>query len=269
MASNLSTIGFVAEDDAHLAAHLQRCAQNVIDVIDCPAGTYGLWRSRSGAELWFHMIRPDGRDVTEISGYCPFFEGESEVLLKLTERMKRPFDGPFEGLFVGWVAPDDTGEGSYPVVFEAVDSNAVEMIELPAVVTARLSAFARSLVAYPDEAAFLAREGNAFTIAPQAFLPTGLLAQATRGDGDADDATSGNGDAGPPPPTAMLTGIVRSHAIRQNEATGATFHWLMVESYDATFDIVADPEVVSGPIAEGAIVEVTATMFGRLLERQS
>lgn len=260
MASNLSTIGFVAEDDGVLAACLHNCAREVLDLVDCPAGAYGLWRSRSGAELWFHMVRPEGRDVTEISGYCPFFEGECEVPLKLTERLNRPEDSPFEGLYIGWVAPDDTGEGSYPVVFESVDFNAVEAIELPAIVTARLSAFAQAITVYADEQAYLDRGEDTLNIASQAFLPTGLLAQAAR---ETDDD-----DGGPPAPTAVFTGTIRSHALRRNEATGADFHWLTVASYDATFDVVADPHVVTGALVEGAIVEVSATMFGRLLERQ-
>jgi hypothetical protein len=43
-------------------------------------------------------------------------------------------------------------------------------------------------------------------------------------------------------------------------------HWLLVESLEATFDIVADPEVVLGEITAGGTIEAAVMMFGRLLE---
>ena len=46
-----------------------------------------------------------------------------------------------------------------------------------------------------------------------------------------------------------------------------TFHWLLVESLAATFDIVADPDVVEGDIVEGGTVEVGCVLIGRLIEQ--
>ena len=41
---------------------------------------------------------------------------------------------------------------------------------------------------------------------------------------------------------------------------------MRVESLEATFDIVADPAVVSGTITDGGTIEAAVVMFGRLLE---
>jgi len=48
--------------------------------------------------------------------------------------------------------------------------------------------------------------------------------------------------------------------------TGHSFHWLLVETLEATVDILADPEIVAGDVTKGGTVEVACLLFGRLVQ---
>ena len=181
MASNLSTIGFVFADEDQFREAMLTCAGNVQVRLPCLCGNYGLWRSRTGAEVWFHLgASEDGN--TEIFGLTPFFEGQSEVSLKITGPVARDGDNPFEGALTGWVSPDDTGEGSYPIIFDAVDFAASANAPWPSIRRVRFAGFARELQAFSSDASYYAARGTPdaehLKLAAHAFIPVGLFAAA-------------------------------------------------------------------------------------------
>ncbi len=264
MASNLSTIGFVFPDEDAFRTSMVEFAGKAQAQLDAPCGSYGIWRSRTGAELWFHF-GPSDDGNTEIYGLTPFFEGQSELDVRITGPIKRDNDTPFEGAFYAWIYPDDTDAGSYPLVFDAVDFAARSGETWPAIARVKLSGFARELRVFPDEAAYRAAEtgSGAPQLATQAFIPIGLFAAA-----EADAAGAGAGSVpAAPSSAALLTGRIVEASRMTNEATGKDFHWLLVESLDATFDVVADTEIVAGELSAGAIVETTVWLFGRCIGR--
>ena len=53
MASNLSTIGFVFADEESFRSLMLTCAKEISGRVPCSLGSYGIWRSRTGAEVWF------------------------------------------------------------------------------------------------------------------------------------------------------------------------------------------------------------------------
>ncbi len=256
MASNLSTLGFVFSDAEDFSAAMVRLAGEARERLAAGGGEYAIWRSRTGAEIWFQF--GPGNDG-EIIGLSPFFEGVSEVSVKITAAACRPGDTPLEGACTCWVAPescDDGSDGAYPLVFEAVDFAAHGDAPLPYLSKVRLAGFARQLTAFASEEAYFAQE-PAPTFAAQSFVPMGMFAPAI------DEELS---EPLPPASAAMLTGYVVEHNEMTNEATGRPFHWLLVKSADATFDIVADPSVIVGDIVIGGTVDVVCQMFGRMLE---
>jgi hypothetical protein len=259
MASNLSTIGFVFPDEETFRSSMVAFAGKAQAQLDAPCGSYGIWRSRTGAELWFHF-GPSDEGNTEIYGLTPFFEGQSELDVRITGPIKRETDTPFEGAFYAWVNPDDADAGSYPLVFDAVDFAARSGETWPAVVRVKLSGFARELKVFQDEAAYRATDtgSGAPQLATEAFIPIGLFAAA-----EADAAQSGGAPTAPSS-AALLTGRIVEASRMTNEATDKDFYWLLVESLDATFDLVADPEIVTGEVHAGSIVEATVWLFGRL-----
>lgn len=263
MASNLSTIGFEFKNEQDFREAMLACAAQVRDQLPCEAGEYGIWRSRSGAEVWFHLGRSGSGDM-EIFGLTPFFEGKSEVVLGLSQAIRRESDNPFEGALHGFVGAKEGGlGGTYPLVFEAVDFGLSGSQEFPVLRRVRLAAFAREVKAHADEAAYYAaHEGSgAPQFAAQSFIPIGLFAAEQTAEENSSDVPA----AAVPPSTAMFTGKVLEHNRLTNEASGRSFDWMLVETLEAAIDVLADPAVVAGEIFEGCTVEVSALLFGRVL----
>jgi hypothetical protein len=257
VASNLSTIGFVFADGDEFTSAMVRLAGEARERLAVEGGEYAVWGSRTGAQIWFQFSPGDD---AEIIGLTPFFEGVSDIPVKVTATMSRPEDTALEGAFTGWVAPDERAEdaeGAYPIVFEAVDFGAQRSRTLPAVCNIRLSGFARQVTAFASADAYYAQHNPQPTFAAQSFVPMGMFAAAIDEDGS---------EPLPPSSAAMLTGEVVEHSRLTNEATGRPFHWLLVKSAEATFDILADPDVVTGDIAVGGTVDVVCQMFGRFLD---
>jgi hypothetical protein len=277
LASNLTTIGLVFDTEASFDDLMQRLASSANERLASDPGDYAIWRSRTGAEVWFHVTgtrEPDGQlQDNEIIGFTPFFEGTSDIDIEINASFQRPGENPFEGAFKAWVAPGPgNGVGVHPIVFDCVDFAAHRNRELPIRCHARLTAFARHLTAYRDEADYYARQTEDLNRGARAFIPLGLFQAAPRGD-TADAARAVNHAPGATPPettapssNALLTGTVIEHQIMTDEDSGAEFHWLLVDSLGATFDVVADLSVVAGTIVEGGIVEVGGVMFGRLID---
>ena len=259
MASNLSTIGFAFANEDEFRNTMIACAANASANLDCTGGTYGIWRSRTGAEIWFHLGKAAGGEV-EIFGLTPFFDGASDVTLQITAPVKRAGDNAFEGAFHAWMTTADGAEQLYPLVFDAIDFAAHPNAAWPALARARLCGFARELASFPGEDSYYAARtgGDSPQLSSKAFIPIGLFASEKTG------ATGTGSNAQAPASTALLTGRVVEYRRLTNEATGSPFEWLLVETLDATIDIVADPAAVSGVIAEGGTIEATVLLFGRL-----
>lgn len=276
MASNLSTIGFAFTDDAAFEETMVKLANSAQQRLVTPDGDYAIWRSRTGAEVWFHLApRDDGGEERDIVGLTPFFEGESHVAVAVTEAFQRPGDNPLEGLVHAWVAPDGSGIGSYPVVIEAMDYAAQAARELPAELSFRISGFCRELKVYAGAAEMIAADAAAdgTKLAPESFIPIGLFAE--RSAGDDDDArpahTNGTGseadndDDAVPMPTALIRGSVMSHRKLVNEVTGHAFHVMLVRTLDATLDLVVDDDLVTTEPKFGTSIEAYAWLFGRAI----
>lgn len=263
MASNLATIGLAVESREDFENLVTGLADSAREGIHTAAGDYAVWRSRSGAEVWVHVAPPqaEGAETTrEIKGLTPFFDGSSDIPLNIATRVKRPEDNAFEGAFYAWVGadtsnPDSTGD--YPLVFDAVDFAAFADQALPATCRARICGFCRELKAFPDEQAFTSAQTGGPDFAAQSFFPVGLFAEAE---------ARNQGHETPPSSNALINGIVRGHRIMVNELTEQTFHWLLVDSLSATYDIVAAPDVIEGDIVDGGIVQASCWLFGRILK---
>lgn len=272
MTSNLSTIGFAFTDDESFAATMVKLANAAQQRLVTERGEYAIWRSRTGAEIWFHL-GDDGESSGErdIIGLTPFYEGESAVRIAATETLKRPDDNALEGLVHAWVDPDSTGVGSYPLVYDAVDFAALADRELPSELTCRIAAFCRELTLFDSVEALTASEpaGDGPGLAPQSLVPIGLFEAS---DDDPEDLPvdgpddEEEGESEPvPTPTILVRGTVKSHRRHVNEITGHAFHWMLVETLDAVIDVIAEDEIVTGEPHEGSAIEAYAWLFGRML----
>jgi hypothetical protein len=272
LASNLTTIGLVSDTEESFDDLMQRLVVAANERLACDPGDYAVWRSCTGAEVWFHVTgerTSDGQLLDhEIIGFTPFFEGLSDVDIEINGSFQRPGDNPFEGAFRAWVAPDPTnGIGVHPVIFDCVDFAAHRHRELPIRCTAKLTAFARELTAYADENDYYSRQTTDLNRGARAFSPLGLF-RKTATDATATPAASPAPASEPHTPSsdAVLTGTVVEHRLMTDPDGGAPFHWLLVESLGATLDVVADPAVVTGAITEGGTVDISCVIFGRLVD---
>ena len=147
-------------------------------------------------------------------------------------------------------------EDAYRFVFDSIDFAAYEKRTLPMEHRARLTAFAHVLKAFESAAAYDALHTEETLFRSKCFITTGLIAAALDKEANRTPATQ-----------AMLTGEVMEHQLLTNEVTGQQFHWMLVVGPDAAaFDVVADPEIVTGEIKVGGTVEIGCLMFGRFLE---
>ena len=233
MSSNLAAIGFAFGDAAEFQERMLQLAADTVERLDCAAGDYAIWRSRTGAEIWFHLpVFAAGDSAHDIAGLTPFFEGASEVALEITRRLTRPDDNAFEGAFVAGVV--GTGVGGAPIAtltFDAVDFAAHDARLLPLRCHARLTGFARSV---------------RLNAAGEGMAPAGFVTTS--------EGTTRSGG--------------RIIEIRQltNEVTGARFAWLQLDCGGTCIDIVADRAVLGAGITAGASIAVACALFGRLID---
>lgn len=239
MAGNFGSIGLGVDNEVQLQDLVVRLASAAGERLATDAGEYAIWRSRTGAELWFHLGPSQDEDggEREILGLTPFFEGGSEVVVKIDRAIKRDEDNSHEGAFHGWVRHGD-GHGDYPLVFDAVDFAAHCDRMLPAEWRVRLTGFARGLdvLSEQDE-----RAGR------QSLSPL-------------------EGPQGQPVTTAILTGQIERFSALNNEATGAGFYWVLIDCLGASYDVVVSPEDVRGELRTGASISAECAMFGRVLD---
>jgi hypothetical protein len=122
--------------------------------------------------------------------------------------------------------------------------------------TLALTAFAETIEAWPDEDAYDAAHPSVLagdepaqpSLAPQSLIPTGLFAEEPK--------RRRWRRSEPPAPTAhaLMTGIVRAAEVRRNSVTLGEFAWLEVETYGASYDVVAAAADADG-IGTGAVVQ--------------
>ncbi len=263
MGGNLSTLGFVFESEEEYFEDMARLATEARQRLAVSPGDYAIWRSRTGAEIWFHLggtrLADGTLSVDEILGLSPFFGDGADVQIRLERQVLRPDDNAFEGAFAGWVDPDRQGETlAYPLVFDAVDFAAHASRAPPLTVSVRLCGFVRTIAVYADDAAFLAAGSETAGLSPRSVLPIGLLSAAA----------SGKLLETPMIPSShvLVNGVVSDHAILRNETTGIDFHKFAVVSDQATYVMVADAERMPASFEDGMIASVACWLMGRIMD---
>jgi hypothetical protein len=198
-------------------------------------------------------------NVDEIVGLTPFFDGGSDLQMRLERQVLRADDNAFEGAFAGWVDPDRKGDSlAYPLVFDAVDFAAHGERPLPLSATVRLCGFVRTIAAYTDEAAFEAAGSETAGMTPRSVLPIGLLSAAATGKLLETPMV--------PSSHVLINGIVADLAVLRNEVTGIDFHHFAVTSDRATFAMVAESDRIPPCFEDGMIASVACWLTGRIVD---
>ena len=239
MPSQFSSIGFQISTGEDLAAVASQVADRT-DTIDAPDGQYLRWAPPSGEQLWLQLTRKG-----DAMGMTPHFEGRSEVRALLEARVTRPTHTPLDGTFLAWANPpaDGTAGGDYPFAFDCPDAGTLDHVSLPAVATLQVAAFAQQISIYASESAYRedqARQGAA-DVPARTFIPSGLISPAGE-------------PVVPPESHALIAGQVLDASPRANSLTGEPFWWALLDTVGGTYDVVADPRLLTGPIRPGDIL---------------
>lgn len=214
------------------------------------SGCYVHWAPGGGPELW---VPVDGEQ--QILGVEPRFVGPGRMRLGVIEvRVTDPVF-PWAALVVAWINP--VGQGGEGKVAVEVGDYARHRPHLAAgtVWTMQVSAFAESLVCYPDDAAYRAAQPREPRFAPRSFLPTGLWAP-------------GLSPAPIPEAEATFSGHILAASRPINPATGRGYVHLLVATYGGTVDVVAEPSWVEGTPVVGGVVKVSAWLAACMVERE-
>jgi hypothetical protein len=222
----------------------------VAEPLDTERGVYFRWSDPSGAEVWIQVSTE-----IEVLGMNPHFAGKSVVRVQLTERPDPGSPSSLDGRFHGWADPvqaDDGGlQGSYPFLFDAPDAARHDRLELPAVVTAQIAAFAHEVEAFDSPEAYAASQTGEVKFAAQSFIPSGLF--------------NLSGADAPARAEAVFTGLVTESERRTNRLTGKEFIWCLVDSLGGSFDVVIDPELLPNVPRVGGVVQGSFWLSGRII----
>lgn len=247
MPSQFSAIGFRVSSGDSLASLASRVAERA-DTIEAGAGQYLRWAPESGEQLWL-QLKHNG----DAMGMTPHFGGRSEMRVAIEARVGRDGQTPLEGSFLGWLnpAPDGRG-GETPLVFDCPDAAVHRTLELPALVTVQVAAFAQHLSVHRSEAAYQeSQRAQGLSFPVRSSIPSGLV--------------SPSGEAvNPPEPHALLSGVVLVAAALRNTITGDPFQWALVETVGGTVDVVIDPDLLTEPPVAGGVVSGWFWLSGRL-----
>jgi len=249
MPSQFSSIGFSITSGEDLAALASSVADKADRIATAP-GDYLKWAPASGEQLWL-QISPDG----DAMGMSAHFAGKSVMRVAVEARVSRPSHTPLDGTFIAWANPPAgavTG-GDYPFAFDSPDAATYLDLELPAVVTAQIAAFAQEVTLHESPAAYaVAQAAQGLPSPSRSVIPSGLV------------SPSGE-PVVPPEPHALIAGHVLEASEQLNTHSGLPYWWALVETVGGTVDVVIDPELLLHAPHPGHVVSGWFWLSGRLL----
>ena len=142
MASNLGSIGFRFGSKTSFMDVIPPLADDCAAVLTCNVGDYAIWRSVTGAELWFHLAPPDG-DERDVLGLTPFYEGRSQLQARVETVCQREDDNAFEGLWRAHIHAGPDNNKGQTIDIAAVDYAAHATRTTPFDCELRLCGFAQ------------------------------------------------------------------------------------------------------------------------------
>jgi hypothetical protein len=252
MVSHYSTIGMPLASEEDVNALIQRVF-TVGERVAAPIGEYRRWSDPSGAEAWLQLGAKN-----EFMGMNPHYAGRSAVTVGLTARLASAGPSELDGSFHGWADPagEAPDSGCYPFVFDTPDYRLHDGLPLPARTQVQIAAFAHEISAFETVAAFEASQTGELKYGSQSFIPSGLFRPT-------DDSSA------PPPALAMFAGHVLAAEKKINGLTNRAFYWALAETYGGAYDVVIDPDLLSGAPAVGGVISGSFWLSGRIIRPTS
>lgn len=251
-------IGLTVHSDEDIQELLETLSDTAMQHTPTANGSYyRYYDSASGIALWL-CLNPDNQ-ITEI---LPDFIGQSRNIVN-AYAYQTEANNPLLGNCYAWaqenaaeaaknLAADSEEEGLYPFLFSVMGflhAQSILPLEQAATAELQLTAFARNITCYANEAEFEAAQAEQETqFATQSFIPTGLFT---------------NEEHENSAPLALFCGEILQIKRQQNPLSGEYFVSLLVQTHGMQIDVVAHPDYFNQAPQNGGIVQIEALLQGR------
>ncbi|MFM9939268.1 MAG: hypothetical protein ACKVP7_07220 [Hyphomicrobiaceae bacterium] len=235
--------------------------------INCLLGQYRVWQSIQGAEIWFQYPAPlddlkTARDprlfhhINDLKGISVFHRGAGSIRMHLVQSVHVSRTNRLDGMCHAHL-PAKSGKGrTVPFKFEHIGF-ALDPVMAPTLARVQITGLAHKARAFASEAEYLASasskrligRGALMQVEPNEVPDVDLIYQTKPG------------------ALWLVTGIIRRSIRMTNPETGAPYVWILLETDRGDFDIVVNPEKVSGDTSTGHTLLAVVSMAGRILER--
>jgi len=251
MAWHMTTLGFLVSTEQDFRHYVYQTTE-FGEKIESRNGSYTCWTPGAGIELWAQTNLH-----RRLLGMNPHFRGQSNVRVQITGRIPRYESSILDGAFYGWACPSPIGSNDQfhvPFIFDVPDYDVYDWVHIPCTTRVQLAAFVIQARCFSDEeryyTAFINEEQGQSLLT---FTPRKMFTP--------------NGRVRPARAEATFSARVLSAEMLTNPVTWQKFYCARLLTLLGELDMVADPQVVLGRLAAGAIIHGDFWLSGRLLDR--
>lgn len=272
MCTRLHAIGFPCEMDRRTAQFLSDASLNAKRRVRSQRGEYRIWRSTAGAEIWLHYASPTQRQpgagaakpassetfdpIGALSGFSVTHAGDSDIRMQLARTLGIAPANPLDGIGIATLESRVDGEGPIAFTFEMLNY-AGERLVRGADVRLQVTAIAHRLWAFASERDYLA------ALPSERLIAKGCIADVTPG--EVPDVPL----VYRPKPGALwlLTGDIKRSVRLVNSVTSRPYYLICLATNRGQFDVIANPDTIEGDVSTGHVMQVLASVTGRVIEQ--
>lgn len=248
MSSHFTAVGFPVREMREYWALARRAVESGERLYTEGGRVLVRWAPGGGPEIWAQTSA-----AGEVINATPFFASDHTYRVAVTESGPSDEDG-FEGWIDGWLDPTEEGEpysGAFPLRVDVVNYVKVRArLRAGAVVPLRLAVILHEATVYPDASAYATVKDVSYRPPVKSFTSSIHFGVDEPTDGDA---------------TALVTGVITEPRLLINQATGAPFWSMRVETAGATLPLVGDREVLPVDPRAGQVIEGSGWVLGEVL----
>lgn len=239
MANHFSSLGFRVHDEGSFSDFVELAMEHASS--PQKKGIRALcWDVLPGLEVWLQS-----NDDNEIVSCNIHYYGRTRLKGRVAGHL-RAEDQELDGALHLEINPD-AESFDYPLIVDIPNfASVIARADLGKNLSVQVTAFSHGMEVYESEEAFHASQTDDVKLGTKSLIPTGAF-----------------GDEGPRP-EAMIAGKVLAAEEIKNPITGDPFWHLEVETFGGCVDVVADPELIEGTPAVGAVVHGTFWLSARL-----
>ncbi len=266
MSTRLHAMGFASEWTPQMLRHIEVLSASRSKLVGAAKGNYRVWRSKDGAELWFHYPHRTLRDrlTTKVGpvvpeplrpiAVTPFHRGLSSVPIRIGRYLSADRLNPLEGSCMAWLPPPGVGGRRQAMVLELAPYGLQALRTPPHDATAQIVCFSHRVWSFADAAGYIRQTpGNR-------RIQNGSISPITATDVPEVELTYGQS----PITLGLMTGTVRRAIRYVNPETHDPYYWFLLETRRGAIDVIANPAHVEGDISEGHVAQVCGSFLARL-----